>query len=64
MKPFGVSTLHNVCAVHRGGGGGGGGVKYNEDIQYTIGIHDDSGGYHEYTGGYYDKCGEGHWESN
>ena len=54
-------TLHNVCALHRGGGRGEGGKgKGGSGERCTVkrgisstpaGYHDYSGGYHEYTEG-------------
>ena len=73
------TTLHNVCAVHRGC------VVQRGMFSTLEGYHEYSGGYHEYSGGYHEytggcsvhrfdimstlgdimiNVGEGHWENN
>ena len=49
-----ITTLYNVCSVHRGmfqyiGGGGGGCSVHQGDTMSSL------GGYHEYIGGYHDE---------
>ena len=46
-----ISTLYNVCSVHRGM------FSTSGDVQYIGGVFSTSGGYHEYIGGYHEYMG-------
>ena len=46
-----ISTLYNVCSVHRGMFSASGGVQYIGGSSVHRGEFSTSGGYHEYIGG-------------